>query len=251
MRFCLVCRYCYDNHDTICSRGDGAPLLDWPQKTTPTQENWVSGSCQLTERYRLIRLISSGGMGTVFEGVDKNLGDRPVAIKILHRYAHLNDPDALERFQREARAASQVNHLNVAVVHDYGVAAEWGAFMIMELIDGENLAKRLKAVGRLPVHVSCQIAQQVSEGTGALHRSGFVHRDLKSSNIIIALYDEDDGLVRIKVVDFGIVKAITPLAGDEDTPTSPGLYVGTPSRALRQQTPRRPLGHLQPRRPAL
>lgn len=229
MRFCPVCHYCYENYDTVCVRGDGAPLKDWPQRKDPSQESWVSGPCQLTERYRLIRLISSGGMGTIFEGVDKNLDDRPVAIKTLHRYAHLADPDALERFRREARAASRVNHANVAVVHDYGVAPEWGTFIVMELIGGENLAKRLKAIGRLPVYVACQIAQQIAYGIGALHGSGFVHRDLKPSNVIITFYDEDEGLVQIKVVDFGIVKAIKPVEGDEPTPTNPGLYVGTPS----------------------
>jgi serine/threonine protein kinase len=241
MRFCPLCRYCHENHDTVCVRGDGAPLKDWPQRKDSDQESWVSGPCQLTERYRLVRLISSGGMGTIFEGMDKNLDDRPVAIKILHRYAHLADPDALERFRREARAASRVSHPNLAVVYDYGVSPEWGAFIVMELIDGENLAKRLKTVGRLPLHVACQIAQQIAYGIGALHRSGFVHRDLKPSNVIITLHDEDEGLIQIKVVDFGIVKAISPFASDEATPTSPGLYVGTPSYMSPEHCASKPL----------
>jgi serine/threonine protein kinase len=241
MRFCPLCRYCYENHDTVCVRGDGAPLKDWPQRKDSDQESWVSGPCQLIERYRLVRLISSGGMGTIFEGVDKNLDDRPVAIKILHRYAHLADPDALERFRREARAASRVSHPNLAVVYDYGVSPEWGAFIVMELIDGENLAKRLKTVGRLPLHVACQIAQQIAYGIGALHRSGFVHRDLKPSNVIITFYDEDEKLIRINVVDFGIVKAISPFAGDEATPTNPGLYVGTPSYMSPEHCASKPL----------
>jgi serine/threonine-protein kinase len=180
-------------------------------------------------------------MGTIFEGVDKNLDDRPVAIKTLHRYAHLADPDALERFRREARAASRVNHPNLAVVYDYGVAPEWGTFIVMELIDGENLAKRLKAVGHLPIHVACQIARQIAYGIGALHRSGFVHRDLKPSNVIITFYDEDECLIQIKVVDFGIVKAISPPASDEVTPTNPGLYVGTPSYMSPEHCANKPL----------
>jgi serine/threonine protein kinase len=153
--------------------------------------------------YDVIRLIGSGGMGTVYEGRHRVL-DRRAAIKVLH--PHLTkSPRAVTRFISEGRAVARIRHAGVVDVVDVG--DEGGLpFLVMELLEGEDLAQRLKRVGRLSPGEAVATLLQVLEGLAAAHEAKVIHRDLKPSNVILA----PDGA---KLVDFGISRVLDEAAG--------------------------------------
>ena len=129
---------------------------------------------RLGERYRLGERLADGGMGSVYRAVDKSLG-RPVAVKVLRREL-ADEPAFLERFRREARAAAALSHPGVAGVYDYGELGG-SAFIVMELVEGENLAERVAAGGPLPWQEAFAIGEQVAAALAAAHHHGLVHRD--------------------------------------------------------------------------
>ena len=136
----------------------------------------------LGDRYRLGERIAGGGMGSVYRAVDENLG-RPVAVKVLRREL-ADDPTFLERFRREARAAAALSHPGVAGVYDYGELGG-NAFIVMELVEGETLADRIAATGRLPWPEAFAIGRQVARALAAAHAHGLVHRDVKPANVLL------------------------------------------------------------------
>jgi serine/threonine protein kinase len=166
----------------------------------------------LGDRYRLVRRIATGGMGSVWEAVDTVL-HRRVAVKILSE-ALASDEQFIERFRREARAAAGLSHPNVARVFDYGVDQDTH-FIVLELIDGETLAARLSR-GPLPWTEAVRVTVRVAAALEEAHKAGVVHRDVKPRNIMLT----DDG--GVKVMDFGIAAAAwaTPI-------TISGTMMGT------------------------
>ena len=164
-------------------------------------------------RYRLIELLGEGGMATIYRAHDNQL-DRDVAVKVL-RPQYGRDAGFIARFRQEAQSAASLNHPNVVNVYDYGTD-EAGPFIVMELVDGENLAEILQERGPLPPLVAAGIAEQVAEALSAAHARGIVHRDIKPSNILLTR----DG--RAKVVDFGIARALV-----ESQLTLPGTTLGS------------------------
>jgi serine/threonine protein kinase len=175
----------------------------------------------LGNRYRLGERIADGGMGSVYRAVDENLG-RPVAVKVLRREL-ADEPTFLERFRREARAAAAVAHPGVAGVYDYG---ELGGrpFIVMELVEGEDLAERIAARGRLPWPEAFTIGEQVARALAAAHAHGLVHRDIKPANVLVG----HDG--RAKVTDFGIAKGATSA-----TLTRTGMVLGSANYVAPEQ----------------
>ncbi|RME40083.1 MAG: Stk1 family PASTA domain-containing Ser/Thr kinase [Thermoflexia bacterium] len=169
----------------------------------------------LNGRYRLVELIGSGGMAVVYKGVDTLL-HRPVAIKIL-REAYASDPAFLARFQREARAAAQLDHPNIVTVYDVGQDGNLH-YIVMEYVDGEDLKSILRREGRLSVERAVEIAIQIAAGVGHAHKKGIVHCDIKPQNILVTR----DGLV--KVTDFGIARALS-----ESGLTDPEVVWGSPT----------------------
>jgi hypothetical protein len=169
----------------------------------------------LSDRYRLEARIAKGGMGVVHRAYDEILG-RPVAVKVLA--ADLADnPEFIERFRREARSAAMLLHPNIAGIFDYGHDAEhW--YMVMELVEGEDLAARLKRAGRLDWPSALALGQHVAAALVHAHARGLVHRDIKPGNILIC----SDGTA--KVTDFGIALA----ARATTTLTQTGTALGTP-----------------------
>ncbi|HEX8996021.1 MAG TPA: protein kinase [Ktedonobacterales bacterium] len=169
-------------------------------------------------RYRLEEPIGRGGMATIFKAVDEQMMDRLVAVKVL-REVYSNDPKFVTRFQREARAASALQHPNIVQVFDYGQSAE-SYYIVMEYIDGMDLRRYLKRRGSvLPVERAVEIARSVALGLGAAHRRGIVHRDVKPQNIMV----NDDGLV--KLTDFGIASMYKD--ADAERLTTTGMTLGT------------------------
>lgn len=180
--------------------------------------------------YRLLRWLGGGGMGVVYEAEDTRLR-RHVAIKLLPREWSRN-PDAKERFQREARAASALDHPNICILHDIGESPDGQLYLVMAHYPGETL-KQVIARGPLPVDEAREIAIQVARGLARAHAAGIVHRDVKPANVMVTEpTDRSHGELsgrgraagdRIKVLDFGVAK----IAG-EAALTHTGRSVGTP-----------------------
>jgi len=152
--------------------------------------------------YTVVGPLGAGGMGEVYRATDTKLG-REVALKLLPE-AFASDPERIARFEREARLLASVNH--PAIAHLYGfekATLDAGGevhFIAMELVEGEDLAERLKS-GAIPVDESLAIAKQVAEALEEAHEKGIIHRDLKPGNVKVT----PDG--KVKVLDFGLAKA--------------------------------------------
>src|SRR5512132_3804746 len=159
----------------------------------------------LDEKYRLERLLGLGGMGAVF--LATHLGtDRYVALKLIAPQ-FMRNPEFVERFKREARAAGRLRHPNVVDVTDFGFSGsgqERVAYLVMEYLDGCTLSDVLAEEDRLPLYWVVDILEQVCAAVHEAHQQGIVHRDLKPDNIWL----EPNGLggYRVKVLDFGIAK---------------------------------------------
>jgi serine/threonine protein kinase len=168
--------------------------------------------------YEVFAPIGAGGMGEVYRAHDTKLG-RNVAIKVLPE-AVAHDPERLSRFQREAKVLASLNHPNIATI--YGLEQANGtSYLVMELVNGENLADRIKREGgrdgALEVGEALTIARQIAEALEAAHEKGIVHRDLKPANVKVT----PEGAV--KVLDFGLAKALSDEPASEDVSKSPTL----------------------------
>ena len=170
----------------------------------------------LGDRYEMQEPIGRGGMATIYRAVDLRMG-RVVAAKIL-REVYSTDPKFVTRFQREARAASALQHPNIVQVFDYGQSGE-NYYIVMEFVDGSDLRRYLKKNGILPNERVIQIAHDVALGLGAAHKMGIVHRDVKPQNIML----NDQGLV--KLTDFGIASMYKDAEAERLTTT--GMTLGT------------------------
>jgi serine/threonine-protein kinase len=172
-------------------------------------------------RYEVVESLGAGGMGEVYRGLDTVLR-RQVAIKVLSSTL-VESPDALGRFEREARAVASLSHPNIVVIHDVGFDA--GApYAVMELLEGRSLADEL-SVGALPLDRAINYALQIARGLEGAHSCGVIHRDLKPQNVFVTR----TGLV--KILDFGIARVGHGTALHESTTqldrTVPGLVMGT------------------------
>jgi len=170
----------------------------------------------LGDRYELLEPIGRGGMATIYRATDQKM-ERIVAVKIL-REMYSSDPKFVLRFQREARAVSALAHPNIVQVFDYGKSGD-AYFIVMELIEGADLRKYLRAHGVLDIRRAVVIAHDTALALGAAHRRGIVHRDVKPQNILV----NDDALV--KLTDFGIATFYRDI--DNERLTTTGMTLGT------------------------
>ncbi len=175
----------------------------------------------LGERYQIQDPIGRGGMATIYRGRDLRT-DRIVAIKIL-REVYSTDPKFVTRFQREAKAASSLQHPNIVQVYDYGQSAG-NYFIVMEYIEGTDLRRYLRSRGVLAVDRAVIIAHDIALGLGAAHRRQIVHRDVKPQNILVGR----DG--SIKLTDFGIASVYKDI--NDERLTTTGMTLGTVQYAL-------------------
>ncbi len=187
--------------------------------------------------YEILSLLGAGGMGQVYRARDPRLG-REVAIKTIAPHLAA-EPDALARFQREARAIAALSHPNILAIHDLGTQDDvW--FLVTELLEGETLRERLSGAA-LPWRTAVDIAVAVAEGLTGAHARGIVHRDLKPENVFLT----SDR--RVKILDFGLVRHAPALAGSAETgsptlsaSTEPGRLVGTVGYMSPEQIQGRP-----------
>jgi serine/threonine-protein kinase len=184
----------------------------------------------LSGRYRLQRLIATGGMGQVWEGIDSRLGRR-VAVKVL-KAEYSTDAEFVERFRAEARTVAMLNHPGIASVYDYGETDMDGegrtAYLVMELVNGEPLNSVLKRTGRLSLRHALDMLEQTGRALQVAHTAGLVHRDVKPGNILITPTGQ------VKLTDFGIAKAV-----DAAPVTQTGMVMGTAQYIAPEQA----LGH--------
>ena len=170
----------------------------------------------LDGRYRVETPIATGGMSTVYRGLDVRL-DRPVALKVMDsRYS--GDQHFLTRFQREARAVARLKDPGLVAVYDQGagIPGREPPYLVMELIDGGTLRELLRERGPMPPHAAAAVLGPVLSGLAVAHRAGLVHRDVKPENVLIS----DDG--EVKIADFGLVRAVA-----EAKITSTSVILGT------------------------
>jgi GAF domain-containing protein len=190
----------------------------------------------LDGKYRLEQLLGRGGMGAVYRARDMRL-NRLVAVKVV-RAELVGDPDARRRFRREAQIVARLQHPGIVAVYDYGTLPDGGAYLVMELVRGEDLRRVLVREGRLDPARTARILSGVCGAIEAAHREGVLHRDLKPENILLPGKDGD-----VKVLDFGVAKVVAfdrleamPSAADGPTMvTVEGSVVGTPAYMAPEQ----------------
>src|SRR6266513_1437106 len=214
MKICPVCSTEYAADVKFCPN-DGQTL----RSAAPAND--LVGQV-VADRYHVVKKLGEGGMGQVYLAEHVKMGRRS-AIKVMN-HSMVHDPDAVARFNREAANASRISHPNVCAVYDFGETPEGVIYLAMEFIEGEPLTDVLEREGELPVARAGAIFLQVADALQAAHDLGIVHRDLKPDNIMLTR--RKSGMDIVKVVDFGIAKAV----GGRDTQkvTKTGLVVGTP-----------------------
>jgi len=191
---------------------------------------------EIDGRYRIVELIGEGGMGKVYLAEHVEIGKR-VALKVLHpSYSRM--PDLVERFRREARAASKIGHPNIVDVTDSGTTEDGSVYFVMEYLEGVELGSIIEREGAINVARALKISSQICRALAAAHAQGIVHRDLKPENIFLITRGGEADVV--KVLDFGIAKTTEAEAARERRLTSPGMAMGTPEYMAPEQAAGRP-----------
>jgi len=224
---CPQCHQALRDEAQFCDGcGTSITLADLAENDTlpldPVPDPWIGKT--IGNKYQIVALLGSGGMGAVYLARRTNIGDR-VAIKVLHK-EFVNETKTVERFRREAQAAALLRHSTVVAIYDFSEARDdEPAYIVMELIEGKTLRKILETGGALHPTRAVALMSEVCRGVGLAHRNNVVHRDIKPDNIMVLTPDVDDGREQVKVVDFGIAKLRDMKAGQ--TLTQPGRTIGT------------------------
>jgi tRNA A-37 threonylcarbamoyl transferase component Bud32 len=210
---CPQCGSLYDSGTSRCEN-EGAALTGAAFPRT------------LAGRYRLQKRLGRGGMGTVYRATDTAL-EREVALKMIREDLVAN-PEAAERFRREAKAAAAITHANLVTLYDFAVDEGNRAFLVMELLSGRTLRAELQRQGAMPRERMLEIIAGICAGLAVAHERGLVHRDLKPENVFLAPAQGSDVP---KLLDFGLAKFLGPSASTTQeftVDTGKGMLVGTP-----------------------
>ncbi len=184
----------------------------------------------LGETYEITDLLGQGGMGAVWAAKHLRLPGKRVAIKVLHGLA-ANDRESYARFRREAEIASRIGHPNIVTVHDFNVLASGTPYLVLEYLEGEDLAHRLER-GKIAQPAALAIARQIGSALHAAHKADVVHRDLKPGNVFLVATEIGGELVdQVKVLDFGISK----IRGSQTVQTQDAVLLGTPQYMAPEQ----------------
>jgi serine/threonine protein kinase len=220
MKICHTCQQTYSDDIEFCPR-DGARLA---AEATETEAQLAAG---LSRRFRIVRRLGAGGMGTVFLAEQIGVGNRPVALKVLNRKL-LDDPDFLMRFQNEAGSTGRISQENIVTIYESAQADDGTPYIAMEFLEGESLRQALQRRGALPVAEVAEILLQAANGLNAAHELGIIHRDLKPDNIFLTR--NRGGKLKVKIVDFGIAKL-----RESAMHTQTGMVLGTPAYMSSEQ----------------
>jgi serine/threonine protein kinase len=206
--FCIHCKSDVDPKFKACPYC-GEPITDFLRRYL---EHPVDG------KYQILSRLGIGGMGEVYKVLHVHLN----AIRVikLMRANIATDPGAHERFQREARLATKIQHPNVAALFDFSTLEDGSMYMVWEYIEGINLHELIAERGPLSPRYAAQLASQALHGLEAIHRAGIVHRDVSPENLMIT--HGDDSEERVKIIDLGIAKS----GSGEDDKTKTGMFVG-------------------------
>jgi serine/threonine protein kinase len=205
------------------SRGPSRESYAVVTSTPQNGENDPRAGTVVAEKYRVLRLVGRGGMGDVYEALNLSLGKR-VALKFVG-LGRGSEPTVVARFHREAKSVAAITSAHVVQVFDSGETETGEPFLVMELLEGEDLAAHIRTRGRLSVAAATQLVTQALRGLRRAHAAGVVHRDLKPENLF--LVRGEDGELLVKIVDFGLSKvALEP--GSPAGLTQTGATVGTP-----------------------
>lgn len=203
---------------------EAIPVVGSLQPLHPARVNepLLEGSV-IARRYRVEGLLATSGMSVLYRALDLET-ERRVVIKLLHGRVAENK-DAVARFQREARLMGRVTSEHVAKVLDVGFHQRC-PFIVMELLEGSDLAQLLKQVGRLPLAPACDLVLQICEALAVAHAHGIVHRDLKPANVFVSVRPGGD--LRVTIIDFGIAKAFVQEEQNDELVTNNELLIGSP-----------------------
>jgi serine/threonine-protein kinase len=199
-------------------------VVDSQADTCPEIGTLVAG------KYRIDRVIGSGAMGAVFAADDEALGRR-VAVKTMWK-EHVRSPELVQRFLNEARAAARIESEHVARIFDLGQTALGAPFIVLELLEGADLAQTVESRASLPVPEVVGWVMQALEGIAEAHALGILHRDLKPANLFLAR--KRDGTSSIKIIDFGISKDLRALPVGPALTTTTGM-LGSPAYMAPEQ----------------
>ncbi|HVV51634.1 MAG TPA: serine/threonine-protein kinase, partial [Polyangia bacterium] len=205
------------------------PAAPAPDDDGPREGGDPRVGTTLGGRYHVRRLCGEGAMGRVYEGQHIDIGRR-VAIKVLHARFH-HSADLVERFRREARAASKIGHPNIVDVTDSGTTPDGAFYFVMEFLDGVGLEELIARQGPLPVERALLIAAQIARALEAAHAAEVIHRDLKPANVMLVNRTDQEDFV--KVLDFGISKDLDLAVGA--ALTRPDVAIGTPAYMAPEQ----------------
>ncbi|HJT77203.1 MAG TPA: serine/threonine-protein kinase, partial [Gemmataceae bacterium] len=176
-------------------------------------------------RYRILKELGRGGMGVVYQA-EQTMMDRTVAVKVISR-ALLEHPGALERFNREVRAAAKLTHPNIVIAHDAEQVGDLH-MLVMEYVEGQSLAQVLKKKGPLAVAHACHFVRQAALGLQHAFEHGMVHRDIKPQNLMLTPKGQ------VKILDFGLAKVASERGKGQGLTTS-NAYMGTPDYSAPEQ----------------
>lgn len=200
-------------------------IRDFTPSSSANQTVHLNPDSILFDKFRVIKLLGRGGMGSVYRVQHLHLRTE-YALKCLNKQQH-NDA-TWRRFENEARASNKLDHPNLIKVHDSGLLPDGQPYFVMDLVDGVTLADEIKKTGRLPVHVVLKLFIQVGFALSYAHERGVIHRDIKPTNIM--LVNNKDGTLSnsVKVVDFGIAKLTGQDEFNQQTLTRTGEIFGSP-----------------------
>jgi serine/threonine-protein kinase len=219
-KWCPKCSGRYPADFRVCPR-DATPLEDAPEGEDP-----LLGQV-LADSYEVTRVLGEGGMGKVYEARHQRLHNKRYAVKMLHEEL-ARQPDVVTRFQREAEAASALEHPNVVGVFDVNRTADGRPYIVAELLEGEQLGDYLDRVGKVSAEIAAQLVRPVCRALAVAHERGIVHRDIKPENIFLV---GTPASMTVKVLDFGISK----VGETSGTLTKTGMVMGTPGYIAPEQ----------------
>jgi serine/threonine protein kinase len=209
---------------------DEAPTVsNGTQRSQPVAPLWLDPDTLVgsvfSERYKLVRVIGQGGMGAVFLAEHIVIG-KSIAVKVLSP-EYSQNPGDVQRFLQEARAASLVRHDHIVDISDFGYTPQGQAYLVMEYLEGEDLAHTIIRSGRMPWFRTTNIIVQIASALAAAHAKGVIHRDMKPENCFLVRREDNEDF--IKVLDFGIAKIIDERLVSRGTSlTAEGGIIGTP-----------------------